>query len=156
MGNTIKIEFKERAKITQQKGRIVPFQLQKAVDVKNSLEAGRKKELDQITDEMLVYSAGGNTSQKRPKCQNSTRCQVAEYCHFEKEKYQMPNLENWTEKEAEIVNATEEGDVFSTSLDMQYAFEQTVLRPETAKHCNFQIAGGESTGTYAFNMVFLD
>ena len=55
------MEFKERAKITQEKGRRVPLQLQKAVDVKNSLEAGHKKEIDQITDEMLVYSAGGNT-----------------------------------------------------------------------------------------------
>ena len=71
-----------------------------------------------------------------------------------KNKYQMPNLENWMKKEAEIVNATERGDVFSTSLDMQYAFEQTVLRPESAKHCNFQIVVGESTGTYAFNTVF--
>ena len=71
-----------------------------------------------------------------------------------KNKYQMPNLENWMKKEAEIVNATERGDVFSTSLDMQYAFEQTVLRPESAKHCNFQIVVEESTGTYAFNTVF--
>ena len=26
-----------------------------------------------------------------------------------------------------------------------------MLHPETAKHCNFQTVGGESTGTYAFN-----
>ena len=35
---------------------------------------------------------------------------------------------------------------------MQYAYGQTVLQSETAKHCSFQVVGGESTGTYAFNI----
>ena len=50
------------------------------------------------------------------------------------------------EKVAEIVNATKEGEVFFTSLDMQYAYGQTVQHPETAN-----IVGGESTGIYALN-----
>ena len=33
---------------------------------------------------------------------------------------------------------------------MTYAYGQVPLHPLTAKHCNFQIIGGESTGTYRF------
>ena len=33
---------------------------------------------------------------------------------------------------------------------MVYEYGQKVLRPETAKHCTFQIIGGETTGTYPF------
>ena len=32
---------------------------------------------------------------------------------------------------------------------MMYAYGQTGLHPETARHCNFQIIGGRATGTYA-------
>ena len=71
-----------------------------------------------------------------------------------KNKYQMPNLENLMEKVGEIVNDNKGGEVFFTSLNMQYAYGQTNLHPETAKDCNFQIVGGESMGTYAFNTVY--
>ena len=33
---------------------------------------------------------------------------------------------------------------------MTYAYGQIPLHQLTAKHCNFQIIGGESTGTYRF------
>ena len=37
-----------------------------------------------------------------------------------------------------------------STLDMTYAYGQVPLHLLTAKHCNFQIIGGESTGTYRF------
>ena len=58
-----------------------------------------------------------------------------------KSKYQMPNLESLMEKVSEIVNNNNDGEVFFTSLDMQYAYGQTTLHHETAKPCNFQIVG---------------
>ena len=54
------------------------------------------------------------------------------------------------EKIAEIVNGKQEGELLFTSLDMLYAYGQTTQHTDTAKHCNFQIIGGETTGTYAF------
>ena len=35
-----------------------------------------------------------------------------------------------------------------------YACGQTALHPDTAKHCNFQIIGGEATGVYQFKTGF--
>ena len=63
----------------------------------------------------------------------------------------MPNLDNLMEQVAEIINREKEGEVKFTSLDMMYAYCQTELHLETARHCNFQIICGRATGTYAFN-----
>ena len=68
-----------------------------------------------------------------------------------KEKYQMPNLDNLMEQVADIKNSEQEGEVRFTSLDILYAYGQTELHSETARHCNVQIIGGRATGTYAFN-----
>ena len=48
---------------------------------------------------------------------------------------------------AEKLN-TEKGEAWFSSVDMTYAYRQVPLLLLTAKHCNFQISGGESTGTY--------
>ena len=62
----------------------------------------------------------------------------------------MPTLESLMEKIAEVINEKREGEVWLTPLDMLYAYDQSILHPETAKHCNFQIFGGQTTSTYAF------
>ena len=46
-------------------------------------------------------------------------------------------------------NASHEAAYFST-LSLNYAYSQLNLDPETARHCNFNIFGGEGTGTYCF------
>ena len=63
----------------------------------------------------------------------------------------MPNLTGLMKNVAEIVNDKKASEVLFTSLGMQYAHGQTVLHTETARHSNFQIVGGESSGTDAFN-----
>ena len=42
------------------------------------------------------------------------------------------------------------GEVWYSSVDLTYAYGQIPLHALTAKHCNFQIIGGESIGTYRF------
>ena len=66
----------------------------------------------------------------------------------------MPNLEILMEQLADIINSEKEEEIGSRSLDMIYAYGQTELHLETARHCNFQIIGGRATGTYAFNTGF--
>ena len=67
----------------------------------------------------------------------------------DKDKYQMPNLDNLLDMVAEKLD-TEEGEAWFSSVDMTYAYGQVPLYQLTAKHCNSQIIGGESTGTYRF------
>ena len=59
----------------------------------------------------------------------------------------MPNLENLMDMIAEKIDG-KEGEVWYSSVDMIYAYGQVPLDESTAKHCNFQIIGGKSTGTY--------
>ena len=67
-----------------------------------------------------------------------------------KDKNQMPNLEQLVDLVAEQLDNKEQGKALYTSLEMRYAYEQEPLEEETAKHCNFQIIGGKTTGTYRF------
>ena len=68
---------------------------------------------------------------------------------IEKDKYQMPNLEDLLDMVAEKL-VIEKRKAWFSSVDMTYAYGQVPLHLLTAKHCNFQIIGGESTGTYRF------
>ena len=49
---------------------------------------------------------------------------------------------------AEHVGRDKSGKTYFTSLDLTYAYGQVELSPDTSKHCNFQIIGGEATGVY--------
>ena len=44
----------------------------------------------------------------------------------------------------------ENGEARYSSVYLTYAYGQVLLHSLTAKHCNFQIIGSESTGTYRF------
>ena len=57
----------------------------------------------------------------------------------------MLNLDNLMEQVAEIINSDNSGEVLFTSLDMLYAYGQTDLHPDTARHSNFQIIGVRAT-----------
>ena len=54
--HTIKNDFKDGAKVTQQKGRRVPLQLQTAVkkEVKTLLKEGHIEKINKITNEMFI------------------------------------------------------------------------------------------------------
>ena len=70
---------------------------------------------------------------------------------IDKDKYQMPILNNLLDMVAEKLD-TEEGEAWFSSFNMTYAYGP--LHQLTAKHCIFQIIGGESTGTYRFETGF--
>ena len=66
-----------------------------------------------------------------------------------KDKYQMPNLDNLIDMIAEELEKSE-GEAWYSSVDMTYAYGKIPLHELTKRHCNFQIVGGKSTGTYRF------
>ena len=83
--HTIKNESKKGVRITQQKGRRVPLPPQTAVDaeVRSLLAAGHIKRIDKITDDMFIQPVVIRV--KNDTCQNSARCQVAQYCHIKEQ-----------------------------------------------------------------------
>ena len=53
-----------------------------------------------------------------------------------------------------ITQASDDAEVLFSTIDLRYAYSQLPLDPEKAKHCNFNIIGGQATGTYRFNTGF--
>ena len=68
--------------------------------------------------------------------------------------YQMPNVDELLHGVSQIVTANTVGEVYFTVLDLKYAYSQLKLTAETSKQCNFNIVGGQATGTYRFLTSF--
>ena len=141
--------MKSDANISQQKGRRIPIQLQNAADaeIKRLLKDGHIEKINEIKDDVFIQPTVITVKKDRSvKIALDAR---ALNQAIDKDKYQMPNLENLLDMVAEKLD-NENGEALYSSVDMTYAYGQVPLRPLTAKQCNFQIIGGESTGTYRF------
>ena len=67
----------------------------------------------------------------------------------------MPNIEMLIDTISQHHTNTQNGQhAYFTTLDLKYAYSQLKLHHDTAKHCNFNIICGESTGTYRFKTGF--
>ena len=145
----IRIKMKENASISQQKGRRIPIQMQKAVDseIKRLLKEGHMERVDEIKEDVFIQPTVITVKKDRSvkKALDARALNKAIY----KDKNQMPNLDNLMEMIAERLDNSN-GEVWYSSVDLTYAYGQIPLHALTAKHCNFQIIGGESTGTYRF------
>ena len=53
-----------------------------------------------------------------------------------------------------ISESSHESEVYFSTIDLRYAYSQLPLDEATAKHCNFNIIGGQATGTYRFMTGF--
>ena len=49
-----------------------------------------------------------------------------------------------------ISESSQESEAIFSIIDLRYAYSQLPLDESTAKHCNFNITGGQTTGTYRF------
>ena len=55
----------------------------------------------------------------------------------------MPNVEELLDGVSQIVTEQAAGTLFFTVLDLNYAYSQLKLTPQTARQCNFNIVGGK-------------
>ena len=112
------------------------------------MKAGHIERIDKITDETFIQPV--MITVKKDQSVRIALDAISLNIAKLKNKYQVPNLESLVEKIAGIFNGKREGKVWVTSLNMLYAYSQTILHPETAKHCNLEIIGRPTIGTYAF------
>ena len=149
----IKIDVKSEAKITQQKGRRIPIQLQEQVDkeIEKLLKEGRIEKIDKIQDDVFIQPT--IITVEKDKSVKIALDARALNQSIAKDKYQMPNLDNLIDMIAEKLDK-KEGEAWYSSVDMTYAYGQSPLHDLTKRHCNFQIVGGKSTGTYRFTTGF--
>ena len=123
----IKIEIKNDAKITQQKGRLVPIQLQNQVDkeIDKLLKEAHIEKIDKIQDEVSIQPTV--ITVKKDKSVKIALDARALKQPIAKDKYQMPNLGNLIDTIAEKLDKKEE-EAWYSSVDMTYAYRQIPLQ----------------------------
>ena len=62
----------------------------------------------------------------------------------------MPIIEDLVDR----IYSKTRGTVWSTSIDLRYAYGQLILSRRTARQSNFSLVGGAATGTYRFRTGF--
>ena len=72
-----------------------------------------------------------------------------------KNKYERPNIEMLNDSISQhLTNTQKAQQAYFSTLDLKFAYSQLQLHENIAKHCNFNIFCGESTGTYRFKTGF--
>ena len=132
--------------------------MQKAVDkeIGRLLKEGHIEKINEIKDDVFIQPTV-ITIKKDRSVKIALDARALNQA-IDKYKYQMPSVENLLDMVAEKLDV-ETGEAWfssyeSSSFDMTYAYGQVPLHISTAKHCNFQIIGGKSTGTYRFVSSF--
>ena len=149
--HSVKSTFHKQFTPTHQKGRRVPINLQPLVnsEIKKLLDEKHIKKVNNCSDKNFI-SPIVITVKRDKTVQLALESKILNKS-IQKNKYQMPNIDNLNDTIQQNLNTTasQETAYFST-LDLRYAYSQLNLDPETARHCNFIFISGEGTGTYRF------
>ena len=150
-----KSNFHQKFTAKHQKGRRVPIILQPRVtaELERLQNEDHIEKLSSCSDEHfispIVITVKKDQSIKLAldsKLQNKA---------IHKIKYQMPNIEMLIDTISQHLTNTQNGQqAYFTTLDLKYAYSQLNLHHDTAKHSNFNIICGESTGFYRFKTGF--
>ena len=149
----IKINLKSEAEVSQQKGRRIPIQLQKAVDeeISRLLKEGRIEKIDEIKDDVFIQPTFITVKKDRSvKIALDAR---ALNKAIDKDKYQMPNLDILLDMVAEKLD-TEEGEAFISRYDLR--IRPSPLASINSKTLQFSDNRWRITGTYRFVTSFYD
>ena len=152
--HTVSTKFKYPLCPIQEKGRRIPIHIQDKVqaELEKLLAEWHIQKLDKCTIDCFIAPIV-ITIKKDNSIQLTLNAKPINR-HLYKNKYQMPNVDELIDGVSQIITATAEGTLFFTVLDLKYAYSQIRLTADTAKQCNFNIVGGQATGTYRFMTGF--
>ena len=147
-----KSTFKSEINPTQHKGRRIPLHLVEKVEneLKKLIEDKQIKKLTSCSDEYFISPVVITV-----KADHSIKIALDSKIlndAIHKNKYQMQSIDHLMDKIAMKISElkTTDGTLYFSKIDLKYAYSQLPLHPETQKHCNFNILGGNATGTYRF------
>ena len=155
VNHKVKSKFKSYYTPIHQKGRRIPLHLEKEVEeeLKKLQTNGHITKLDKCSEEFFISPIV--ITVKRDKSIKLAMDAKTINKAIHKNKYQMHNIDCLMDSVAQtITQASDDGEVLFSTIDLLYAYSQLPLDKETAKHCNFNIIGGQATGTYRFNTGF--
>ena len=155
INHKIKSKFKTTFTPIHQKRRRIPLHLENQVEqeLKKLQQNGHISKLSKCSDEFFISQIvitvkNDNTIKLAMDAKTINKA-------IHKNKYQMHNIDCLMDSIAQtITQSSSEGDVLFSIIDLRYSYSQLPLDKDTAKHCNFNIIGGQATGTYRFNTGF--
>ena len=147
-----KSTFKQYFKPTQLKGRRVAIHLIDKVEKnqKKLIEEKQIIKLEKCSDEYfispVVITVKSDNSVKTALDSEELNDAIHKY------KYQMQSIDHLTDTISKKISELENksGILFFSKIDLKYAYSQIPLHKGTQNHCNFNILGGNATGTYRF------
>ena len=146
----VKIQIKPGCYPIQQKARPIPYHLQD--DVKNELnrliKSGHLERLETIEEDCFVSPVVITVKKdKTVKIALDAR-KLNESCI--KKRPHMPNMDELINQISAELSKNESDPIWISVIDLDYAYGQMRLAPETSKHCNFAITGEKINGYYRF------
>ena len=149
----IDILLKKDVKPIQQKGQPVPIHFKKIVreELEKVIDKGHLEKADKTTENCFISLAVITIKKdKSVKIALDSR-KLNDACM--KRKAAMPIMEEMISKiSAKIAEGN--GDIWTSKIDLDYAYGLAKLSKEAARHCAFSIIGGEFTGHYRFKKGF--
>ena len=136
----------------QHKGRRVPLHLTEKVDkeIQHLPNTNQIIKLEKCSDQVFISPVV--ITVKHDQSIKLTLDSKLLNDAIDKNKYQMQSIDNLMDSVAKYIsdNKNKQGSFLFSKVDLKYAYSQIPLHPEIRKHCNFNILGGKSTGTYQF------
>ena len=153
----VKSKFHKNFKLKRQKARRVPNNLQDRVnsESKKLLEEGHIEKLNNCSNQYFISPIV--ITVKRDQTRKLALDSKILNKSIHKNKYQMPNIETLMDSTSQIITDYKRkpaDKIYFSTTDLNYAYSQLNLHPETAKHCNFNIVSSDMTGTYRFKTGF--
>ena len=155
VNHPVKSKFKTNFTPVHQRGRRVPIHLQKQVEeeLKKLQDNGNIIKLDKCSDKNFI-SPIVITVKRDNTIKLAMDSKIINKA-IHKNKYQMQNIDCLMDNIAQSISeSSHEGEVLFSTIDLRYAYSQLPLDEATAKQCNFNIVGGQATGTYRFTTGF--
>ena len=150
-----KSKFHQKITAKHQKSRRVPINLQPRVsgELERLQTEGHIEKLSSCSDKQFI-SPIVITVRKDQSIKLALDSKVLNKA-IHKNKYKMPKIDMLNDTISQHLTNTQSGQqAYFTTFHLRYAYSQLKLHHDTAKHCNFNIICGESTGTYRFKTGF--
>ena len=150
-----KSKFHQKFTAKHEKGWLVPINLQPRVtaELERLQKEGHIEKFSSCSDEHFI-SPIVITVKKNQSIKLALDSKILKKT-LHNNKYQMPNIDMLIDTISQHLTNTQKGQqAYFTTLDLKYAYSQLKLHHDTAKHCDFNIICGESTGTYRFKTGF--
>ena len=146
----VKIQLKDYAKLIQQKGRPIPIHLQQSVgkEINKLMRQGYIEKANNI-DENGFVSPAVITVKKDKSVKIALDSRKLKEITI-KRKAQMPNMEKLFSRISRKSADGPADEIWTSKLDLDYAYGQLILSKEAQNLCNFDVTGGDFTGYYRF------